>query len=306
MSPLQSVRITLGIGLNSGVLLAALLGIVPAAAHSQTSSVYTVTMNFPNAVVWTVNGGPSTVHDFPFIGNAIALKTDGAGIITGSGWLWVDYSNAPYSAFIVTVSGNISSSALHPTPVVVLHLHGRGYSLEGDGGDKPNSIVATFTGKPGANPANTDQIAIVGKLNGLIHGTSPLGAGSAAFHLDAVIPDAISHQLILTAKVRQGGGSMAWFNAEFDGNSGGSPIFDLTGDGAANQQTLGYRAGLLGIGTERGWALSIAGKLGTYSSQAVGGAAFLAPVTVRISGRVQGQVISDSTSDIQAELITGN
>src|SRR5260221_6942634 len=85
-----------------------LSAVLSPSATGQTSSVYKVEMNFPNAVVWTVNGGPSTIHDFPFIGNAIVLKTDGAGIISGSGWFWIDYSNAPYSAFFVSVAGTIS------------------------------------------------------------------------------------------------------------------------------------------------------------------------------------------------------
>ena len=41
----------------------------------------------------------------PFIENALVLKTDGNGQISGSGWLWVDYSNAPYSAFLVDATG---------------------------------------------------------------------------------------------------------------------------------------------------------------------------------------------------------
>ena len=199
-----------------------------------------------------------------------------------------------------------SSTTLNPTPVVVLHLNGRGYSLDGNGGGKPNSVVATFTGKPGVNPVSTDQFGIVGKLNGVIRGTSPLGSGSAVLHLDAVIPDAVSNHLTFTAKVRQAAGITTWFNSEFNGNSAGSPIFDLVGDGGLNPQTLNYRATLQGIGDEHGWIVGMAGKLGTHTSQTVSGAEFLAPVTAKISGKVQGQVVSDSTSDIQAELITGN
>jgi hypothetical protein len=303
MSPLHHLQLTLGMDLKAGLRLAAFVWILPLRATSQTASVYTVTMNFPNAVVWTVNGGPSTIHDAPFIGNALVLKTDGAGIISGSGWLWIDYSNAPYSAFIVSVNGSISSSTLSPTPAVVLNLHGRGYSLDGNGGGKSNAIVATFAGKPGVNPASPDQLGIVGKLKGLIHGTSPLGPGSAVFNLDSVIPDVVSNRLTLTAKVRQSSGTMSWFNAEFNGNGEGNPIFNLTGDGGLNPSIPSYRATLLGIGSGRGWTLGLTGKLGTYTSQNFSGAEFLAPVTAKISGRVQGQVVADSTSDIQADLV---
>src|SRR6478609_1146142 len=132
----------------------ALLSLVPTilvlfGANAAESTAYSLRMNFSNQIC-TVTGGPGTVHDFPFIGNSLALRTDGAGQITGSGWLWVDFSNAPYSAFLVDVTGKISSTAARPTPVVSLTISGPGYTLDGQGNSTPNSLHIKFTGQAGA------------------------------------------------------------------------------------------------------------------------------------------------------------
>lgn len=88
------------------------------ARAEEAFTAYALSMPFPDAVYYTVNGGPSTIDGFPFIGNALTLKTDGTGKISGAGWLWIDYSNAPYSAYLVNVDGKISSNLANSTPQV--------------------------------------------------------------------------------------------------------------------------------------------------------------------------------------------
>src|SRR6476661_3590433 len=103
----------------------------PAGSGNETFTAYSLTMNFSNATIWTVNGGPATLGGFPFISPSIVLHTDGAGKITGTGWFWIDYANEPYTAFLVDVSGKISSTTTPNSPSVTLTLKGSGYTLDG-------------------------------------------------------------------------------------------------------------------------------------------------------------------------------
>src|SRR4051812_24824920 len=162
-------------------------------SSAETFTAYALTMNFSNATIWTVNGGPATIGGFPFISPSIVLHTDGAGKITGTGWFWVDYETAPYTAFLVDVSGKISSTTTPNSPSVTLTLKGPGYTLDGNGGATANQINARFTGRPAADPVATNGAqTIVGKLTGKITGASPLGANGATLNLDMELPGSTS------------------------------------------------------------------------------------------------------------------
>ncbi len=294
-----------------GLRIAAAIATLPvcgAYAADSGFTAYALRMNFSN-VVCTVTGGPNTVSNSPFIENALVLKTDGNGQISGSGWLWVDYSNAPYSAFLVDATGKISSTTAHRTPIVTMNLNGPGYTLDGHGGSTANSIHLKFSGQPGPNPVDTSQTGIVGKLTGSIAGTTPLGEKSAVVNFDTVITDVDFTPLTLVAQVQQDSKRMLLFNAvnvDFNGNGRGNPIFDLTGTGQINSSGKTYRFTAKGIGIEKGWNLVVSGNLATQTSSVVSGVTFSAPVSAQVSGKVQGQAISGSTTDIQAELVPGN
>src|SRR4029079_12182783 len=139
--------------LKKSVLMAAacLLGsglVFGAGSSTETFTAYSLTMNFSNATIWTVNGGPATIGGFPFISPSIVLHTDGAGKITGTGWFWIDYENEPYKAFLVDVNGKSSSTTTPNSPSVTLTLKGSGYTLDGNGGATANQLNARFTGRP--------------------------------------------------------------------------------------------------------------------------------------------------------------
>jgi hypothetical protein len=218
----------------------------------------------------------------------------------------VDYSNAPYSAFLVDVTGRIASTPAQPAPVVTLSFHGNGYTLNGQGGSTPNSIQLRFTGHPGPNPVNTSQTGIVGKLTGTMSGRTPFGEKSAIINLDTVIEDVVSTPLKIQAQVEQSSKRMLLFNADFNGNGAGNPVFDLTGSGQVNHSADTYRFMAHGIGLEKGWNLTVTGTLADRPSNVFPGTQFSAPATAQVTGKIQGQVVSGSTTDIQAELISGN
>jgi hypothetical protein len=269
------------------------------------SSAYSLRITFSNQIC-TVRGTPGTINGFPFIGNSVALTTDGAGQVSGSGWLWVDYSNAPYSAFLVDVTGKISSTTAQPAPTVTLTIGGPGYTLDGQGNSTPNSIRLKFTGQAGPDSNNPSQTVILGRMTGSISGATPLGQKSAAINVDAVITDVSFTPLTLVAQVEQSSKQMLLFNADFNGNGNGNPIFDLTGTGQVNSSSRKYRFTAKGIGVQKGWNLTVNGDLGTLTSSSVPGVQFSAPVSAQVSGKVQGQQISGSTTDIQADLVPGN
>jgi hypothetical protein len=290
------------------LLFAALIGTfsyLASAGGPQTNTAYFVDINFTNTIC-TVMGGPNTLHDFPFIANALVLKTDGAGNISGSGWFWVDYSNAPaYSAFLVDAKGKIASTTANSTPKVTLTIDGPGFTLDGEGHSTPNSIHLKFSGQPGPNPDDTSQMGIVGKLTGTMAGASPLGEKSAAINLETVITDVTFSTLTIQAEVEQTSRQMLLLNVDYNGNSEGNPVFDLTGSGQINHSAQTYRFTAKGIGAEKGWTLTVSGNLGTNTSSSVPGAQFVAPVTAEVTGKVQGQAVSGSTTDIEAELVNG-
>ncbi|HVV02011.1 MAG TPA: hypothetical protein VHH88_11655 [Verrucomicrobiae bacterium] len=264
-------------------------------------------MNFPNTQIWTVNQGPATLQGaFPFISPSIVLSTDGAGKITGTGWFWIDYITGPYSAFLVDVTGRISKSAKSAT-TVTLTLKGSGYSLDGNGGAALNKVMAKFVGQPGLDPSNTDNPpTIIGKLTGKITGASPLGEKKGSFSLDALLPESTSTPLALSAQVVQSGNKLVLYSFDFEGSGGTNPDFDLKGNGNINTAKETYNFRVKGAGPERGWSLRVNGDQGTYT----GGSelpdfTFLAPVSATAKGKIQGQSVSDQTTNITAEVITG-
>jgi len=278
-----------------------------ASTPAETFTAYSLSMNFTNPSIWTVNGGPATLPNaFPFIGNAIVLHTDGAGKITGTGWFWIDYASAPYTAFLVDVTGKISSSPTKPIPVVTLAIKGSGYNLDGNGGATLNKINAKFVGQPGPDPGATNgsQI-IVGKLTGKITGTTPLGDKSATLNLDMILPESNATPLALSGVVVQSAKKMLLYNFDFEGHGGTNPDFDLDGSGAVNTAKNTYKFSVRGIGPEKGWSLAVSGGLGTYNSVVRTNVTFSAPVSATAKGKIQGQAVSTQTTNITAEIITG-
>ncbi|HSU52432.1 MAG TPA: hypothetical protein VLT36_00060 [Candidatus Dormibacteraeota bacterium] len=263
----------------------------PQPTHAQTPTAYSLTMVFSNTIVWTVNGGPATISGWPFIGNAMALHTDSKGRITGHGWFWIDYSNAPYSAFVLEVDGKISSTTANPKPTVSLNLRGNGYSLNGSGGATPNKLNFKFTGVPAPNPVDPSQMAIVGNMSGSIMGDSPLGARQAFVNLPSLILETDGSPLIITNKVLQSGNKMSLFDS------------DSLGSGTINGNT--YRFNLGGISTDKGWTLTTTGTMGTYTSSTITNSNFTAPVSAEVKGTVKGQIVTGSPTSITADLITG-
>ena len=270
-------------------LATSIFGLTAGAATNDIT--YSLSMPFPGATVWTVDGGPSTVSDFPFIGNALTLRTDGSGKITGVGWLWIDYVSSPYSAFQVDVTGRITSTAAKPTPTVTLTFRGPGYSLDGNGGSTENSINLKFVGQPGTAGTNA---GIVGRLTGTVRGKSPLGEKSGSIDLSTIIQDATADELILTNKVTQNSKKMLLYTA------------DLNGKGTINSAKHTYRFTITGLGDAKGSTLSVNGNLGPVTSSILTNVTFDAPVTGTAKGKIKGQVISATTSNITAEVITGN
>jgi hypothetical protein len=148
-------------------------------------------------------------------------------------------------------------------------------------------------------------MGIVGKLTGTLSGASPIGEKSAAINLDTVITDVTFNTLTIQAEVEQTSRQMLLFNVDYNGNSDGNPVFDLIGSGQINASAQTYRFAAKGIGAEKGWTLTVSGNLGTNISSAVPGAQFVAPATAQVTGKVQGQAVSGSTTDIEAELVNG-
>jgi hypothetical protein len=289
------------------ILAAGNMSVSAAPRAAETFTAYSLSNYFGAPSIWTVNGGPATLPNaFPFIGNAIVLHTDGAGKISGTGWFWIDYASAPYTAFLVDVTGKISSTPTHPVPVVTLLIKGSGYNLDGNGGATLNKINAKFTGQPGTDPNATNGAnVIVGKLTGKISGTTPLGENSASLNLDMIIPDSTATPLALSTVVIQSAKRMLLYNFEFEGNAGTNPNFDLDGTGAVNSAKNTYKYSVKGRGLEKGWSLAVSGALGTYNSQVRTNVTFLAPISATAKGKLQGQAVSAQTTNITAEIITG-
>src|SRR3954447_12843115 len=290
-----------------GLLVSALSALVvcPGWAADEAFTAYSLSMAFSNTTIWTVNGGPGTLSSSPFIGNAVVLHTDGAGKISGSGWFWIDYSNAPYSAFLVDMTGQIIATPAKPLPTVTLSIKGSGYTLDGNGGANLNTLKLKFVGQPGLNPVATNgETGIVGKMVGTVVGKTPFGEKSAPLNLDAIILEAVGYPLVLSAKVVQSAKRMLLYNADFEGSGGGSPNFDLDGKGSVNAKTSQYKFSVKGIGQQRGWAMAVSGALGPYQSTLLTNVVFSAPVSANAKGKINGQVFSATTTDISAEIIT--
>jgi hypothetical protein len=292
--------------LASLVLLLQLQPLQAALRVGESFTAYSLSNNFGSPSIWTINGGPATFPNvFPFIGNAIVLHTDGAGKITGTGWFWIDYASAPYTALFVDVTGKIASSPSQTTPIVTLLIKGSGYNLDGNGGATLTKINAKFVGQPGPDPNETNGTVIVGKLTGKITGTTPLGQNSASLNLDMIIPDSIATPLALSTVVVQSGKRMLLYNFDFQGNGGSNPDFDLDGSGTVNTTKKTYKYSVRGRGPQKGWSLAVSGTLGSYTSQVRTNVTFLAPVSATAKGKIQGQAVSAQTTDITAEIITG-
>ena len=250
--------------------------------------------------------------DFPYISPSISTHTDGTGKITGSGWFWLDYASGPYTAFLVDVTGRISPGKSKNNPVVTMQLKGSGYNLDGNGGATLNKITAKFTGSPGTDP-NTPSgpQAIIGTLTMNITGTTQLGTNHANLTINAMIPGSTADApfvsepvpLSLDAKVIQSSKRMLLYGYDFEGKYATNANYDLTGTGSVGKSI--YHFSVKGIGDQKGWSLTASGQLGTYQSRVRPGTNFLAPITATVKGKIQGQTVSEVTSNITAELITG-
>lgn len=270
-------------------------------------------MDLSDTVIWTVNGGPASLPgDYPYISPSIVAHTDGAGKITGTGWFWLDYASGPYTAFLVDITGRISSGKSKNNPIVTMQLKGSGYNLDGNGGATLNKITARFAGSPGADPNAPGGLqAIIGKLTMKITGTTQLGTNHANVVIDAMIPGSTadapfvseSVPLSLSAKVLQSSKRMLLYGYDFEGKYATNADYDLTGTGSVSKNN--YRFSVKGVGDQKGWSLNVNGALGIYESQERPGTNFLAPASATVKGKIQGQTVSEQTTNISAELITG-
>jgi hypothetical protein len=249
------------------------------------------------ATVWDVNGAPRTPGGgFPEISQSSAVQTDGAGKISGTGSMEITYNSTgvPFSRFATDIRGRISSTASKPTPVVLLTIKGAGFTTDETGFSAPTSLSLKFTGTPGPNPSNPNQIRIVGTVSGTIKGTTPLGEKSAKISsLVALISSSSSDPAGLSVSILQGTKTMLVLDR------------DWAGRGSIITRTNGYKLAVRGIGLNRGSSLALAGSLGAHTNSfGTNQFIFNAPVTANGKGKIAGQAVTLRDAELDASHIS--
>jgi len=271
-------------------------GMLAASNAAETFQVYGLSAQFANSQnIWDVTDGPQSVSGFPAVVANFSVQTDGAGKITGAGWLRVDYNlgGMPFSWFVVSVNGKISSSKAKPIPVVKMIIKGSGYTADGNGGARlNNNINLVFTGAPGIDPNNPAQQTIVGTVQGRIAGQTPLGATSAKVNVAATANSGFNTPRINGLDVVQSSRRMVLSSSA------------VAGKGICRKDET-FSADLKGINFSKGSWLELSGTMGLYTNNVgptpVG---FYAPTSITIkNGKVAGQVISGVATAINANLI---
>jgi hypothetical protein len=204
----------------------------------------------------------------------------------------VAYNTAqlPLSTFTVTYSGQITGAA-GSNVTATIFARGPGYTVDGSGLPTTalNSISLKFVGQPAISPLNPNPFRIVGNLNGVIHGPTPLAMGGTTVlpSVQAVINGSRSNSVSLNVDVVQSQKRMVVF-----ANGG-------TGTGILGA-TNSYKFNLLGTGENSGYASLTSGILGPYTNFMVSSnVIFQAPVTAQMKGKVKGQLVSGSITSGQ-------
>lgn len=281
------------------IALCAMASGLTSARAAETFTAYNLSLAFTNAQAsyWSVDGAPQTTGTtfIKVTPNNTSVQTDNSGHISGNGLLTVTYNTAqvPFSTFSVSYSGQITSPAGF-TPTATVFIRGPGFTVDGSGQPTTtlNSISLKFVGQPGINPLNNgNQFRIVGQLTGMIRGPTPLtqvGSGTAVLpSLQAVITGSRSNLVALNLDVVQSQNRMQIF-----------------ANGATGSGTIGitnsFKLNVLGSGSNRGYALLATGVLGSYTN-VIGpsNVAFLAPISVELKGKINGQVVSGSVNSNQ-------
>jgi hypothetical protein len=246
------------------------------------------------ASVWNVTGAPQTTGTtyLTVTPGGTSVQTDNAGHISGYGLLTVAYNTAqlPLSTFTVTYSGQITGTA-GSNVTATIFARGPGYTVDGSGLPTTalNSISLKFVGQPAISPLNPNPFRIVGNLNGVIHGPTPLAMGGTTVlpSVQAVINGSRSNSVSLNVDVAQSQKRMVVFA------NGGTGTGTL---GATNS----YKFNVLGTGENSGYAYLLSGVLGPYTNFMVSSnVIFEAPITAQIKGKVRGQIISGSVTSGQ-------
>jgi hypothetical protein len=278
-------------------------GVLSARAATEAFTAYNLRIDYTNSAAgyWSVNGGPRTTGTVftQMLPSQTTVQTDGSGKISGAGWMLVTYNanGVPFSWFAVDYSGKISSVA-GAAPTTTFTIKGPGYTVDGTGGPTAanNSISLKFTGQPGVNPLNPNQIRLVGQITGTIQGKTPLGETSAKLpSLDAVISSSSSSFASLSPDVTQSTKKMSLFEAGFSGSG--------------SVQGTAYKFSLSGKGASAGQSFTVSGSLGPYSERVgTNNITFYAPVSAQLKGKVKGQPVSGLTapSQIRADLVTSH
>ena len=266
------------------------------ARAAEAFTAYNLNLAFTNAQasVWNVTGAPQTTGTtyLTVTPGGTSVQTDNAGHISGYGLLTVAYNTAqlPLSTFTVTYSGQITGTA-GSNVTATIFARGPGYTVDGSGLPTTalNSISLKFVGQPAISPLNPNPFRIVGNLNGVIHGPTPLAMGGTTVlpSVQAVINGSRSNSVSLNVDVAQSQKRMVVFA------NGGTGTGTL---GATNS----YKFNVLGTGENSGYAYLLSGVLGPYTNFMVSSnVIFEAPITAQIKGKVRGQIISGSVTSGQ-------
>jgi hypothetical protein len=199
----------------------------------------------------------------------------------------------PFSWFVVSVNGKISSSKAKPIPVVKMTIKGSGYTADGNGGAVlNNNIVLTFSGAPGIDPNNPARQTILGTLQGRLVGQTPLGARSAKINVTATANSGFNPPAFGGIDVVQSSRRMVLSSSA------------VMGKGICRKDDT-FSANLKGINFNKGSWLTLTGTMGLYTNN-VGPTpvVFEAPKSITIkNGKVAGQVVSGVATAINANLI---
>ena len=266
------------------------------ARAAEAFTAYNLNLAFTNAQasVWNVTGAPQTTGTtyLTVTPGGTSVQTDNAGHISGYGLLTVAYNTAqlPLSTFTVTYSGQITGTA-GSNVTATIFARGPGYTVDGSGLPTTtlNSISLKFVGQPGTSPLAGNPFRIVGSLNGVIRGPTPLAMGGTTVlpSVQAVINGSRSNSVSLNVDVAQSQKRMVVFA------NGGTGTGTL---GATNS----YKFNVLGTGENSGYAYLLSGVLGPYTNFMVSSnVIFEAPITAQIKGKVRGQIISGSVTSGQ-------
>jgi hypothetical protein len=152
-----------------------------------------------------------------------------------------------------------------------------------------NSISLKFVGQPGISPLNNNPFRLVGNLNGVIRGPTPLAMGGTTVlpALQAVISGSRSNLVTINTDVVQSQRCMLIFDNGATGNGSIGP-------------TNSFKFDILGTGSSSGYALLTSGTLGSYRGQnSQSNVTFLAPISAQFKGKIKGQVVSGSINSGQ-------